>query len=108
MLVGRVAPDALVVRETVAEDVKASKRTLDRSKLAIGCVRETAGEVRPQPGELLGDEEAPESEAQLADRLPVACALALLPHAVAGARDVQTCSAAQRYISIAEAKSPPQ
>jgi hypothetical protein len=56
---------------------------------------EAAGEVRPQPRELLGDEEAPESEAQLADRLPVACALALLPHAVTGACDVQARPAAQ-------------
>jgi hypothetical protein len=68
-------------------------------------VREAAGEIRPQSRELLGNEEAPESEAQLADRLPIACALALLPHA--GARDVLTCSAAQFLRGIVQPGARP-
>ncbi len=46
-LLGSVAPNALVVRETVAKDVQARERTLDGSALAVGRVRETAGKVRP-------------------------------------------------------------
>jgi hypothetical protein len=81
-----------------SRSVCSRRRLLRRPEPCVSRVRpgrEAAGEVRPQPGGLLGDEEAPESEAQLADRVPVACTLARLPHVVAGARDVQTCSAAQ-------------
>lgn len=94
-LLGSVTPDALMVRETVTEDMQSRERTLDGAELAIGRVGEPAGKVRPQSCELLSDEEAPEPEAQLADRLSVACPLALLSHAVTGTDDVQARSAAQ-------------
>jgi hypothetical protein len=96
-----------VVGEPVAEDVQARKRTLDSLASAVGRVRETAGEVGPQPCELLGDEKAPEPEAQLADRLPVACPLALLSHAVTGASDVQARSTTQLLRGIVQPRPWP-
>jgi hypothetical protein len=91
-----VTPNAPVACKTIAKDVKARERALDGPTLAVG----RAGKVRPKPCELLGEEEAPESEAQLADRLPVACPPALLPHTVTGARDVQARSAAGVLLEI--------
>ena len=90
-----MAPDALVVGEAVAEYVQARKRALDGRALAVGGVRESAGEIRPEARELLRDEKPPEAEAQLADRLPVACPLALLPHAFTCGCDVDPRSAGQ-------------
>lgn len=96
-----------MVCETVAEDVQACQRTLDGCELTVGRVGEPAGEVRPQPRELLGDEEAPEPEAQLADCLPVACPLALLSHPITGTRDVQARAGAQLFFKIVQPRPRP-
>jgi hypothetical protein len=87
--------------------VQARQWALDCLKLAVGRVRESAGEVGPEHRELLGDEKAPESKAELADGLPVACSLALLSHPVACTCDVQARSIAQLLLGIVQPGARP-
>jgi hypothetical protein len=97
----------MVMREAVAEHVQARQRALDRLELAVWSMRERAREIRPERRQLLGDEEAPEAKTQLADRLPVARALTLLPDAVSSSRDIRTRPVAQLVGGIVQPGSRP-
>ena len=91
-----------MVSEPVAEVMESGNGLLNGLSLPVWSERKCAGQVRPKPGQLLRDQEAPEAEAQLADRLPFARALALLLDASPGSGDVTSRPVAQLTIGIVQ------